>query len=221
VSWLGRKPYDEAHALQIELRDAVIAGAAHDSLLLLEHDPVITFGRRGPLDDLRVGADVLAERGIAVRATERGGRATYHGPGQLVGYLIAPLRSLAPDVTTYVCRVEEAMIRASAALGVEAFHHPEGRGVWTRDGKLGFVGIAVRRGVCWHGFALNVDPDLSAFDLIRPCGLDVPVTSLAYRVCPAPPMAKVAALVGKEIVAAMIGGTGSTAQLLQCVHPGE
>jgi lipoate-protein ligase B len=179
VRWLGRQSYDDAHALQLELRDQVAAGAAPATLLLLEHEPVVTVGRRGELNDLRVSTGELERRGIAFRHTERGGRATYHGPGQLVGYLSAPLRALAPDVGTYVCRIEDALIRTAAAMGVEAARRAGQPGLWVGDAKLASIGIAVSRGVCWHGFALNLDPDLEAFDLIRPCGFDLPVTSIA------------------------------------------
>jgi lipoyl(octanoyl) transferase len=179
ASWLGRLHYDQAHALQLEIRDVVAAGVHLPTLLLLEHDPVVTVGRRGELDDLRASPAELERRGVAFRRTERGGRATYHGPGQLVGYPLMPLRALGLDVTSYVCRVEETLIATVASLGVTAERRDGQPGIWVGDEKLGSIGIAVSRGVAWHGFALNVDPDLAAFDVIRPCGLDLPVTSIA------------------------------------------
>ena len=196
--WLGRQHYDQAHALQLELRDEVAAGARPPTLLLLEHEPVVTVGRRGELDDLLVPPDELERRGIAFRRTERGGRATYHGPGQLVGYPIAPLRALAVDVSTYVCRIEEALIYSASSLGVEAARRDGQPGLWVVDAKLASVGIAVSRGVCWHGFALNVDPDLDAFSLIRPCGFDLPVTSIAQCVGSAPAIEETAELVAEQ-----------------------
>jgi lipoate-protein ligase B len=183
----------------LALRDAVIAGNAPATLLLLEHEPVVTLGRRRAVDDLRVTADDLGYRGIAIRAAERGGRATYHGPGQLVGYVIARLRSLAPDVTSYVRGLEEAMIRTSASFGVYAERRDGLHGVWIGERKLGSLGIAVSRGVCWHGFSLNIAPDLAAFDLIVPCGLDVAVTAMSQHRSPVPSVVSVADVMAREL----------------------
>ena len=199
ATWLGRQGYDDAHARQIEIRDRVANGEAGPTLLLLEHDPVITFGRRGECDDLLASRGRLEERGIAVRSAERGGRATYHGPGQLVGYLIAPVRRLAPDLPTYVGLIEEALIHTVAEFEIRAGRDERNRGVWVGEAKLAAVGIAVHRGVCWHGFALNVDPDLAAFSLIRPCGLDLAPTSMARLVCPVPAIDDVATVAARQI----------------------
>jgi len=201
--WLGHIEYDAAHSLQIALRDAVLAGHCDPTLLLLEHEPVITVGRRGDLGDVLTDPATLAARGIAFHQAERGGRATYHGPGQLVAYPIAPLRSMAPDVTTYVRRIEEALIRTVGRLGVVAQRVDCQPGIWVGDAKLGSIGIAVTRGVCWHGFALNVDPDLDAFHLIRPCGLDVDVTSIARCLGHAPPMHELAMMVAEDLIDAI------------------
>ena len=176
-----------------------LAGQCDPTLLLLEHDPVITVGRRGDLGDVLVDAATLGARGIAFHQAERGGRATYHGPGQLVAYPIAPLRSMARDVTTYVRRIEEALIRTVARVGLMAEQRECQPGVWVGDAKLGSIGIAITRGVCWHGFALNVDPDLDAFRLIRPCGLEVEVTSIARCLGHAPPMHELAMMVAEEL----------------------
>jgi lipoate-protein ligase B len=197
--WIGRQGYDDAHRRQIEIRDRVVKGDAGPTLLLLEHDPVITLGRRGECGDLVAPLEILEQRGIGIRSAERGGRATFHGPGQLVGYLIAPVRRLAPDVPTYVWRLEEALIRTVAGFGIRAGRDDRNRGVWVGDAKLASIGIAVHRGVCWHGFALNLDPDLSAFALIRPCGLDIAPTSMARLVFPAPAIVDVAHVVAREI----------------------
>jgi lipoate-protein ligase B len=199
VVWLGRQTYDEVHQQQLALRDAVIAGAAPTALLLVEHEPVVTLGRQRMPQDLRVTGEELERRGIALRATERGGRATYHGPGQLVGYLIAPLRCLAPDVTTYVWRLEEAMIRTAMCFGISAERRRGLRGAWVGEAKLGFVGIAVSRGICWHGFALNVAPNLTAFDLITPCGLDVAITAISQHRSPAPTVESVADVIARRL----------------------
>lgn len=184
--WLGRVGYDAAHALQIEIRRRVAGGAAPSTLLLLEHEPVVTLGRREGSGDLLISDEAFEERGIALRRTERGGGPTYHGPGQLVAYPICPLRSVAPDVPTFVGGLEQAILDVVEGLGVRAHADPGRRGVWVGEAKLASIGIAISRGVCWHGFAINVDPDLAPFELIRPCGLEVEVTSLAQCVS-APP----------------------------------
>src|SRR4030095_8874385 len=116
---LGRQSYDAAHELQLELREAVGTGERPPTLLLLEHEPVVTVGRRGELNDLLVSKQELEWHGMTFRRAERGGRATYHGPGQLVGYLVGPLRALAPDVCAYVCHLEEALLRTASILGVD------------------------------------------------------------------------------------------------------
>ena len=179
AQWLGRQSYDAAHELQLDLHAQIAAGERPPTLLLLEHEPVITVGRRGEMNDLLVSQQELERRGIAFRRAERGGRATYHGPGQLVGYLIGPLRTLAPDVCAYVCRLEEALLGTATILGVDANRRDGQPGVWVGDAKLGSIGVAISHGVCWHGFALNLDPDPAGFEAIRPCGFDLPVTSIA------------------------------------------
>ena len=215
ATWMGRLSYDDAHASQVAIRDRVVAGVAGPTLLLLEHEPVITLGRRRESGDLLTPIELLEQRGIEVRLAERGGRATYHGPGQLVGYLIGPVRRLAPDLPTYVWRLEEALIRTTFAFGIKAGRDARNRGLWVGDAKVASIGIAVHRGVCWHGFALNVDPDLTAFTLIRPCGLDVAVTSMAEHVNPIPGVKNVAAVVTKAIAEVM----DLTLSTSSCVQP--
>ncbi len=154
----------------------------HDVFLLLEHHPVFTMGRRGGLQSLKVSKSFLEERGIAVVQAERGGDLTYHGPGQLVAYPIVHLPSRAWKITQYVEFLEEIMIRTAHDFGVRAHRHERNRGVWVGPRKLGSVGIAVRRGVTFHGLALNVDLSLEPFSWINPCGLsDVRMTSLALE----------------------------------------
>ena len=196
--WLGRIDYDAAHDLQVVLRDAIAAGARSPTLLLLEHNPVVTVGRRGELNDLLMSTEEMERRGVAFQRTERGGRATYHGPGQLIGYPIVPLRQVAPDIGTYVCRIEEALMQSAVELGVQSVRREGQPGVWVGDAKLASIGIAVSRGVCWHGFALNLEPDLTAFDAIRPCGFDLPVTSIARVAGHAPTIDAAAALVARQ-----------------------
>jgi lipoyl synthase len=168
--WLGRVRYRDAYALQ----RALFLRAADPYLLLLEHHPVYTVGLRGRLDHLRVPVEEL---GAEVVHTDRGGDVTWHGPGQLVGY---PILSVADSPKDYVHAVEQLVIEVGAALGLPGLHRVDGTpGVWAGDRKICAVGVRRSRGRTMHGFALNVDPDLSWFDRIAPCGLDKEVTSLA------------------------------------------
>jgi lipoate-protein ligase B len=180
VRWrsVGLCAYRDGLALQEQLWGACCRGGP-DVCLALEHPPTITFGRRATAADLRVAADTLAARGVACVAADRGGRATYHGPGQLVLYPIIALRPRSFTVQRFVWTLEEIMIEAARAFGIDAWRDPRGRGVWAAGGKLGAVGIRVRRGISTHGLALNVDTDLAPYDLLVPCGLrDTAVTSL-------------------------------------------
>lgn len=186
VDWLGRVPYRDALALQDDAIAAVRDGAA-DRLLLLEHPPVITLGRSSSREHLLESEAALRARGISVESVSRGGDVTYHGPGQLVGYLISNLRKRGPvDVHRFVRDLEAALIDAVARLGVEATTVDGRTGVFVASTvgpptqKLASIGVGVRHWVTYHGFALNVDLDLRAFAAIVPCGLaDVEMTSLA------------------------------------------
>lgn len=187
VVWLGRVPYAEALRRQEAEVAARVAGAGRDVLLLLEHPTVITLGRSSDAANLRLAPDALAARGIALHHVARGGDVTLHAPGQLVGYLVMDLRARGEaDLHRFVRRTEAALMTALAALGLET-RRIEGRtGVFmpgvegARDRKIASIGVGVRRWVTYHGFALNVTTDLSAFDLIVPCGLDdVDMTSVA------------------------------------------
>ena len=172
---MGRVGYTDAWAQQRALHERIASGEEPDTVLLLEHDAVYTAGRRTRSDERP------ADPSVEVVDVDRGGKITWHGPGQLVGY---PLLRLAQplDVVAYVRRVEGALMAVCADLGV-ATARVEGRsGVWTADGarKLAAIGVRVARGVTMHGFALNADPDLSAYDAIVPCGItDADVTSLS------------------------------------------
>lgn len=153
---------------------------ASDILLLLEHSPVFTLGRRGGRENLNVSEKFLEQSGIPLFHVERGGNITYHGPGQVVGYGIVDLQAAGLTVVDYVTGLEEVMIRTAAAWGVMAERNSLNRGVWVGSRKLGSIGIAVRRGIAFHGFAFNADVSLAPFGWINPCGLKgVGVTSLA------------------------------------------
>jgi lipoyl(octanoyl) transferase len=175
---LGQVPFLEALALQRRLNEARQRGEIPDTLILLEHAPVFTLGRRAEWSDILASPERLAELGIEVHETNRGGLVTYHGPGQLVGYPIADLRALAGDAPSYVTGLEETIIRSLADLGLPGWRDPAARGVWTPGGKIAAIGVGVSRGVTMHGFAVNLQPDLAHFALINPCGLgDRGVTS--------------------------------------------
>ena len=175
--WLGLCAYESALATQEATWRARRAGGT-DVCLALEHPPTITFGRRAEARDLRVTADDLARRGFTCHQTERGGGTTYHGPGQLVLYPIVDVGARRLGIRQFVWLLEAIMIDVAAAVGVNAQRDARGRGVWTSRGKLGALGIRVREGVSTHGLALNVDVDLSGYELITPCSdPNLPVTS--------------------------------------------
>ena len=175
VAQLGRIPYADALTLQEELRTRRQAGAIPDTLLLLEHPPVYTRGRRTLATDLPMGEEWYLGQGIEVHDVDRGGRVTYHGPGQIVGYPIMEIG----DVVEYLRVMERAIIQALADEGVDAQIRDGLTGVWVDDRKIGSIGVHVQRGVTTHGFAVNVDNDLQPFEWIVPCGIDnVRMTSL-------------------------------------------
>ncbi len=179
VVHLGVVEYREAHALQTRLRAARLAGAVGDTLLLLEHPPVYTRGRRPDPDGLPMGEDFYRAQGIDVVTTDRGGRVTYHGPGQLVGY---PIMAVA-DVVGFVRTMERALVAALADEGLEArTRTAEGTaytGVWIEERKVASIGLHVSRGITTHGFAVNVRNDLQPFAWVVACGLpEVRMTSV-------------------------------------------
>lgn len=168
--WLGRIGYDEAHALQRALLTERAEGRGRDTLLTLEHDPVMTLGRNADPNHLLLAESDYAARGIAVRHVERGGEVTYHGPGHLVMYPIVALRENGISLRAHIRALEAALIAACAAFGIAAERRDGAPGCWVGDRKIGAVGVRVERGVSWHGLALNVGRDLAPFELINPCG---------------------------------------------------
>jgi lipoate-protein ligase B len=176
VVQLGVVPYDEALELQLRLRDLRQADAIGDTLLLLEHPPVYTRGRRSERADLPMGEDWYRSQGIDVQDSDRGGRVTYHGPGQLVGYPIMRIG----DVPAFIHTMERAVVQALSDEGIEAEVRDGLTGIWVGDAKIGSIGVHVSRGVTTHGFAVNVDNDLQPFEWVVPCGLDgVRMTSVS------------------------------------------
>lgn len=217
VAWLGRVPYAEALERQQKCVEARRAGTAGDTLLLLEHPPVITLGRRTDPAHLLAPREQLAARGIEVHEISRGGDVTWHGPGQLVGYAIVDLQARgAADVGAFLRLLEQGLIDALGTLGVPAGRRPGWTGVFAgadtasaagpgavaptasgaasasaataRPRKIASIGIGIRHWITYHGFALNVDPDPDAFADIVPCGLhQVEMTSVARELGPAAP----------------------------------
>lgn len=201
VRYLGLVPYDEALALQQALVERRRRGDIPDTLLLLEHPHVITFGVRahGDRTHVRASPERLAEEGVALVETGRGGDVTYHGPGQLVGYPILDLNPDRRDLHRYVRDLEEVLIRAVARQGVAARRVPGLTGVWVGDEKLAAIGVRLSRWITSHGFALNVNTDLRYFDFIVPCGIpDRGVTSLARLLGRPVPLAEVAEAVAES-----------------------
>jgi len=172
--------YERVWRLQTRLVTARSEGILdRDVILLTEHPPVFTLGRRGGLDNLIAPTADLDGAGIPVFQVERGGNITYHAPGQLVLYPIVDLLGVGLKVVDYVWKLEEVAIRTAAAWGINAERNAVNRGVWVGVRKLGSVGIAVRRGISFHGIALNVSLSLEPFRWIHPCGLHgVEVTSM-------------------------------------------
>ena len=178
VRRLGRVEYRAALALQKETARAVLSGAQPDTLLLLEHPHVITVGRRGNNAGVLLSQAVLDARGVSVFETNRGGKITYHGLGQVVGYPIINLSPEREDVHRYVRDLEEVLIRAMNDFDIDAFRIKGLTGVHTAEGKVAAIGVHLARWITTHGFALNVNTDLSFFDLIVACEGE-PVTSMA------------------------------------------
>lgn len=171
-------PFTEGVALQERLAEARARDAIADTVLFLEHTPVVTLGARGRTAHLKLAPEDLAARGIELCPASRGGDVTYHGPGQLVLYPILKLGEQEADAHGYLANLEEVALRTAADFGVHAWRREGLNGLWTEAGKLAAIGFRIRRWVTMHGMSFNVDPDLSGFRTIVPCGLREPVTSL-------------------------------------------
>jgi len=177
---LGTQPYERVLNLQHRLADELHKGTLEaDMMLLLEHEPVFTLGHNGGRENLTVSEEFLRGKGIEIVQTERGGNITYHGPGQIIAYPIIRMNTLGLGIAKYVEALEEVMLRTASDWGVSAARSSRNHGVWVGNKKLGSVGIAIRRGIAFHGIALNVHLSLEPFSWINPCGLfGVAMTSL-------------------------------------------
>lgn len=179
--------------LQTQRREDVFHGRAPDTLFLLEHRPVITLGRNAHRENLLAEAATLAEAGVTLHESNRGGDITYHGPGQLVAYPILNLNHWQASVGWYLRTLEEVLIDLLATYQLEGERMPGFTGVWTQGAKVAAIGIGVHQWVTFHGIALNVDPDMAHFGFIIPCGIpDHPVTSLRHLLPDPPPLPEVA-----------------------------
>ncbi len=204
---LGRVGYGEGLDLQRQLVEARHEARIGNTLILLEHPPVLTLGRNASRANILANDEFLAYRGVEIHEINRGGDVTYHGPGQLVGYPIFDLRSFTPRLgaVQFVRLLEEALIRTCGDFGVQATRVGGRTGVWTvaggsiREKKIAALGVHIARGITSHGFALNVNPDLRDFELIVPCGIaDREVTSLEREADPPPGMDPVRNAVARQ-----------------------
>jgi lipoyl(octanoyl) transferase len=193
VRHLDRTPFGEALALQNELREARMAGRIPDTVLLLEHPDVITFGCSARPENTRLSDRELEQAGYEVCRTNRGGDVTYHGPGQLIGYPILDLSQRGRDVDVYLRQLEEVLIEILAEFGIPAVRRQGYAGAWLDERrKIASIGVSVRRWVSMHGFALNVSCSLSRFDPITACGLpDAEMTSMSQVLGRPPDMRQV------------------------------
>jgi lipoyl(octanoyl) transferase len=171
VSFQERLDYESALELQMRICERKKTGLVPDVLLLLEHPPVITLGRNGDWHNLVVSEETLRARGVSRHQADRGGDITFHGPGQLVGYPLLKLEPHEQDTHRYMRNLEESIIRVLGEFGIRAGREEKLTGVWTNAGKICAMGVHISRWLTRHGFALNVNTDLSFYDLIVPCGL--------------------------------------------------
>jgi lipoyl(octanoyl) transferase len=199
VTNLGRIGYAEAYERQRLLVDRRKRGEIADQLLIVEHPHVVTMGRNGHDTNVLAAPELLERAGIEFHHTDRGGDVTYHGPGQIVGYPIFDLREWKRDVMAYVRGLEQVLMDALGEFGIAATREQGATGVWTPEGKIAAIGVHISRWVTSHGFALNVDTDLSYFRYIVPCGLTRPVTSMRALSCEAS---------RAEVIAAIVRGFG-------------
>ncbi len=214
-AWLGRVPYSRALALQERLRAELVAGRAPETLLLLEHEPVITLGRHARPANVLASREALARAGIAVVGTSRGGDVTLHGPGQIVGY---PIFRLPRGIKAHVAGMAGAVVEVLAELGIAAAWRVSQPGVWVGNDKICAFGVHVRQRVAIHGFALNVSIDLASFRHIVPCGLSgAGLTSVARLRGRAPDLAalseRLAAAIARSFGLAMVRTCATSARL--------
>jgi len=193
---LGLAGYAETLHLQHRLRDQRVGGSVGDTLLLLEHPALFTCGRGSSPEEFLVPIGVLETRGFGIHTVERGGKTTYHGPGQLVGYPVISLQERGLQVRDYVALLEQCLIESLSDMGLASKRRAGFPGVWNEGRKIAALGVHIRQGVSIHGFAVNLNPDLSHYQYIVPCGLeDAPVTSVSAALGHNPDMARAKSIV--------------------------
>jgi lipoyl(octanoyl) transferase len=222
--WCGRVAFGDARQMQLERRRAVIEGTAPEVIWLLEHEPVITTGRR-PVAGLP-SADALEKRGLAVVRTERGGLATFHGPGQLIAYAIIDAGTRKIGVRGLICAMESGVIATVSELGIAAHRRDGFPGVWVGTAKICAIGMHFRRGVSMHGIALNLDPDLDGFGMIVPCGItDGAISSVAQLRGSAPAPTDLAPILAGHLIDAIAAAssrrTGAQTEMLTASGPSD
>jgi len=175
---LGPIPFEQALSVQRETHNQVCSQAKNHTLILCQHPHTITLGRTSNPDNI-LDYRTIKDRGFdVIKGINRGGEVTYHGPGQLIGYLIFDLRSFSKDLAAYLNRIENILIDTLGHYEIQAYKRLGFRGVWSNEKKIASIGIGVSKYVTMHGFALNVNVDLKNFSLIKPCGLDIEMTSI-------------------------------------------
>ncbi len=179
LDW-GRIDYIKAWSMQEELLQERIDGAIKQNILVFaEHESVYTLGKRGRKENILIGEDALKKRGLPVYEVNRGGDITYHGPGQLMVYFILHLSSFAYDVHAMLRWIEGLVINTLEGFGLKGHRIPQKTGVFCSGKKIASIGLGFRKWVSFHGLAFNIDPDMRFFSCIRPCGLDIEMTSMA------------------------------------------
>jgi lipoate-protein ligase B len=203
-------PYNEAHRVQTERRVAVEEGRAGNALLLLEHEPVITLGRSFRTESLLRTGEELAEMGVDLVEADRGGDATYHGPGQMVAYPVLNLREWRPSIGWYLRSLEQVLIGLLAVYGLEGERLEGYTGVWVAGAKVAAIGVGLHNWVTFHGVSLNVDPDMTYYELIVPCGIpDKPVTCLRELLGRSLPMEEVMDAFDQQFRSRFLTSSGS------------
>lgn len=193
ITFPHRTNYAEVYTTQVERRRAVERGEADNALFIVEHDPVITLGRNFQSSSLLYAPERYAQFGIDICEVDRGGDATYHGPGQLVAYPILDLNQWNPSIKWYLRMLEEVIISVLARYGLAGERLKGYTGVWVNGAKVAAIGVGLHNWVTFHGIAVNVDPNMAHFGLIVPCGIaDKPVTSLRQLMGTPPPLSQVA-----------------------------
>lgn len=184
---LGLKEYQETYKIQKKFVKERYEGKIPDTLILVKHHPVFTIGRNGSRKNILISLEKLRKEGIKIHEIDRGGDITYHGPGQIVGYPIIDLREYGKDIHLYLRTVEEVLIRLLRDFSIESQRIKGMTGVWVDNKKIASIGIGVSKWVTYHGFSLNIDPNMKHFAMINPCGLGKPITSMKEQLnskCP-------------------------------------